>query len=193
VAAFGCQARCGSKSANDFAGKRVQRLFSSEAIGHAEVVVKTLRSADIVAGIFLAVLGLLTLWAASNIVTTMEHRLSPRALPYAIGILIFGCGIGMAVKAWRSKGAGPVIQWPDAIGIRIIGVTLAAIGLYNAFLNLLGLPIATFLYIAGSIWYLNRTKWITALLTGLACGILSHFVFISLLGLSFPEGIFFKG
>jgi putative tricarboxylic transport membrane protein len=157
------------------------------------VVVKTLRSADIVAGCFLALLGLLTLWAASNIVTTMEHRLSPRALPYAIGILIFGCGIGMAVKAWRSKGAGPVIQWPDAIGIRIIGVTLAAIGLYNAFLNLLGLPIATFLYIAGSIWYLNRTKWITALLTGLACGILSHFVFISLLGLSFPEGIFFKG
>ena len=86
-----------------------------------------------------------------------------------------------------------MIQWPDAIGIRIIGVTLAAIGLHNAFLNVLGLPIATFLYIAGSIWYLNRAKWTTALLTGLICGTLSHFVFIRMLGLSFPEGIFFQG
>jgi len=155
--------------------------------------VKTLRSADIVAGGFLALLGLLTLWAGSNIVTTMEHRLSPRALPYAIGILIFGCGLGMAVKAWRSRGPDSAISWPDGVGVRTNLVMLAAIGLYNGFLNLLGLPIATFLYIAGSIWYLNRAKWITALLTGLACGILSHFVFISLLGLSFPEGIFFKG
>jgi putative tricarboxylic transport membrane protein len=155
--------------------------------------VKTLRSADIVAGWFLAVVGLLTLWAASTIVTTMEHRLSPRALPYAVGILLFGCGIGMAMKAWRSHGPGPTISWPDGTGVQTNVVTLAAIGLYNGFLNLLGLPIATFLYIALSIWYLNRTKWVIALLTGLVCGVLSHYVFIRMLGLSFPEGIFFKG
>jgi putative tricarboxylic transport membrane protein len=165
----------------------------SKPIGYSEVAVKTLRSADIAAGLFLAVLGLLTLWASSTIVTTMEHRLSPRALPYAVGILIAGCGVGMAVKAWRSRGPGAAIDWPDATGVRIIVVTLLSIGLYNALMNLLGLPSATFLYIAGSIWYLKRAKWITALLTGLACGILSHYVFISLLGLSFPEGILFKG
>jgi putative tricarboxylic transport membrane protein len=162
-------------------------------IGHSEVAVKTLRSADIAAGVFLAVLGLLTLWASSTIVTTMEHRLSPRALPYAVGILIFGCGVGMALKAWRSHGPDSGISWPDAWGVRIIIVTLVSIGLYNGFLNLLGLPTATFLYIAFSIWYLKREKWMTALLTGLACGVTSHFVFIQMLGLSFPEGIFFKG
>ena len=154
---------------------------------------KTLRSADIVGGCFLSVLGLLTLWAASTIVTTMEHRLSPRALPYAVGLLIFGCGVGMAAKAWRARGADSAIGWPDAAGIRTIVVSLAAVGLYNGFLELLGLPLATFLYIALSIWYLNRAKWATALLTGIVCGVVSHYVFIRLLGLSFPEGVLFKG
>jgi putative tricarboxylic transport membrane protein len=157
------------------------------------VVVKTLRSADIATGFLLALLGLLTLWASSAIVTTMEHRLSPRALPYAVGLLVLFCGIGIALKALRFRGPDPEIKWPDRVGIKIIIVSLLSIGFYNAFMNLLGLPLATFLYITFSIWYLNRAKWVTALLTGLICGISSHYLFIRLLGLSFPEGFFFKG
>lgn len=154
---------------------------------------KTLRSADLTTGIFLTIVGLLTLVASTTIVTTMEHRLSPRALPYAVGLLIFGCGIGMAIKAWRFRGPDPVIEWPDGMGVRIVLITLVSIGLYNGLMNLLGLPVATFLYIAFSIWYMNRTKWLTALLTGLVCGVMSHYVFINLLGLSFPEGVLFRG
>lgn len=160
-------------------------------LSHSEVVVKTLRLADIAAGLFLTLLGLLALWASSTIVTTMEHRLSPRALPYTVGLLILFCGVGMAAKAWRFRGPDSEIKWPDPVGIRIILVTLASIGGYNALMNLLGLPVTSFLYITFSIWYLNRTKWLTALLTGLICGITSHYVFIRMLGLSFPEGIFF--
>lgn len=152
---------------------------------------KTLRSADIAAGLFLMVLGVLTLWASSQIVTTMEHRLSPRALPYTVGILIIGCGAGMAFKARRSQSAGSRIAWPDRAGVGIVLVTLVAVGLYNAFLNLLGLPLATFLYVGFSIWSLKPGKWITAAVTALVCGLLSHFVFIRMLGLSFPEGTLF--
>ena len=154
---------------------------------------KTLRSADRATGLLLAVLGLLTLWASSTITTTMEHRLSPRALPYAVGFLVLFCGIGIAVKAWRFRGPDPGIKWPDKVGTRIIVVSLASIGFYNAFMNLLGLPLATFFYVTFSIWYLNRAKWVTALLTGLICGIASYYLFIRLLGLSFPEGFLFKG
>jgi len=99
----------------------------------------------------------------------------------------------MAIKAWRFRGPDSVIKWPDTEGIRTILVTLASIGFYNALMNLLGLPITSFLYITFSIGYLNRTKWLTALITGLICGITSYYVFIRMLGLSFPEGIFFKG
>jgi putative tricarboxylic transport membrane protein len=154
---------------------------------------KTLKAADMAAVCFLAVLGLLTLWASTTIVTTMEYRLSPRALPYAVGLLILGCGIGLAIKALRYRGPATAVHWPDAAGVRTIFVSLIAIGLYNAFLNLLGLPVATFLYVAFTIWQLNRTKWGVALLTGLVCGVFPYWVFIRMLGLSFPEGILFKG
>ena len=154
---------------------------------------KTLRSADITAGLFLAMLGFLCLWASSTIVTTMEHRLSPRTLPYAVGLLVLFCGLGIAIRAWRFRGPNPEINWPDRVGIRTILVSLVSIGFYNALMNLLGLPLTTFFYITFSIWYLNRAKWVTALLTGLICGIASYYLFIRLLGLSFPEGFFFKG
>lgn len=154
---------------------------------------KTLRSADIATGLLLAMLGLLALWASSSIVTTMEHRLSPRTLPYAVGLLVLFCGLGIAIKAWRFRGPDPEIKWPDRVGIRTIIVSLVSVGFYNALMDLLGLPLATFLYITFSIWYLNRAKWLTALLTGLVCGIGSYYLFIRLLGLSFPEGFFFKG
>jgi putative tricarboxylic transport membrane protein len=165
----------------------------SITLSHSEVVVKTLRSADIAAGCFLVMLGLLTLWASTTIVTGMEHRLSPRTLPYVVGLLVLFCGLGIAVKAWRFRGTDPAINWPDRVGIRTIIVSLVSIGFYNALMNLLGLPLATFLYITFSIWYLNRAKWVTALLTGLICGVASYYLFIRLLGLSFPEGFFFKG
>ncbi|MCK7515179.1 MAG: hypothetical protein MZV70_71720 [Desulfobacterales bacterium] len=77
----------------------------------------------------LAMLGLLALWASSSIVTTMEHRLSPRALPYAVSFLILFCGLGIALKAWRFRGPDPEIKWPDRAGIHIIIVSLASIGL----------------------------------------------------------------
>jgi len=169
------------------------RVPRSESVGSREVHVKTLRSADMAAGIILAAIGILTLWASTTIVTTMEHRLSPRALPYAVGFLLAACGVGMALKARRFRGPDTPIEWPDGIGTRTILVALVSIGLYNGLMNLLGLPIATFLYIAFSIWFLDRAKWLVALVTGLVCGLASHYVFIGLLGLSFPEGIFFQG
>jgi hypothetical protein len=57
----------------------------------------------------------------------------------------------------------------------------------------LGLPLSTFLYVTGSIWYLKPEKWGTAIVTGLVVGIVSYIVFIELLQLSFPMGFLFEG
>ena len=116
----------------------------------------------------------------------------PRALPYAVGFLVLFCGIGIAIKAWRFRGPDPEIKWPDRVGINIIIVSLASIGFYIALMNLLGLPLATFLYITFSIWYLKRAKWLMAMVTGLISGIISYYLFIRLLGLSFPAGFLFE-
>jgi putative tricarboxylic transport membrane protein len=155
--------------------------------------VKTQRSADIVSGCVLAVLGLVTLYASTMIKGGMEERLPPRTLPYTVGFLILFCGIGLAVKSWRFRGEDPVIKWPDGEGIRTIVVNLLSLAFYIALMDPLGLPLSTFLYITFSIWYLKRAKWITAIAIGLISGVVSYYLFIHLLGLSFPVGFFLEG
>jgi hypothetical protein len=103
------------------------------------------------------------------------------------------CGIGLAVKSWRFRGEDPRINWPDREGKRIILVNLIFLAFYIVLLNPLGLPLSTFLYVTFSIWYLKRSKWVTAIVIGLIFGIVSYYVFIRLLGLSFPEGFLFEG
>jgi hypothetical protein len=60
-------------------------------------------------------------------------------------------------------------------------------------MNPLGLPLSTFLYVTFSIWYLKRSKWVTAIVIGLIFGVVSYYVFIRLLKLSFPVGFLFEG
>ncbi|MHB1011749.1 MAG: tripartite tricarboxylate transporter TctB family protein [Desulfobacteria bacterium] len=154
---------------------------------------KTLRPADIVAGCFLALFGLFILYASSTIRVGVERALSPRAIPSAVGFLIMGCGIGLAVKSWRFRGEDPKINWPDREGVRIILFSLIFLAFYIALMNPLGLPLSTFLYVTCSIWYLKPSKWATAIVIGLILGIASYYVFIRLLKLSFPEGFLFEG
>jgi hypothetical protein len=157
------------------------------------VVVKTLRPADIAVGCFLALLGLFILYASTTIRVGVERQLSPRTIPSALGFLILFCGIGLAVKSWRFRGEDPKINWPDREGIRIILVSLFFLALYTVLMNPLGLPLSTFLYVTFSTWYLKPSKWVTAIVIGLFFGIVSYYVFIRLLGLSFPEGFLFEG
>jgi len=155
--------------------------------------VKTLRPVDIVVGIFLALLGLFILYGASLIRVGVERQLSPRTIPSILGCIILFCGIGLSVKSWRFRGEDPRINWPDRLGLRIIVVNLVLLALYTLLMNPLGLPLSTFLYVTLSTWYLNRSKWLTAIVVGLVFGFVSYYVFIYLLGLSFPEGFLFEG
>ena len=154
---------------------------------------KTLRPVDIAVGCFLALLGLFIIYEASLIRMGVARSLSPRTIPYALGFLISFCGIGLAVKSWRFRGEDPKINWPDREGKTIILVNLIFLAFYIVLINPLGLPLSTFLYVTFSIWYLKRSKWVTAIVIGLIFGIVSYYVFIRLLGLSFPEGFLFEG
>ena len=50
------------------------------------------------------------------------------------------------------------------------------------------MPIATGLYVAGAIWYMDRSRILSALLAGAISSLVVHYLFIRLLGLSFPLG-----
>ena len=154
---------------------------------------RTQRSADIVVGWFIALLGIFIVLAATAIQGGAAHRLPPQTFPMVVGFMLFLCGIALAVKSWRLRGVDLAIKWPDREGFLTILVSLASLGCYIALMNPLGLPLASFVYIAFSTWYLKRSKWPTAILIGLITGVVSYFLFIRLLALSFPEGSLFGG
>jgi hypothetical protein len=154
---------------------------------------KTQRSADIAVGCLIALLGAFVLFVSTTISVRGVHSLSPRTFPYVVGYLLLFCGIGLALKSWKLLGEDFAISWPDTQGVRTIVVSLAMLACYIVLMNPLGLPLSTFFYVTLSIWYLKRTKWVTAIVIGLIFGVVSYYVFIRLLALSFPEGFLFGG
>ena len=153
---------------------------------------KTQRAADIAMGCLVALLGIFVLVASMSISMGGVHRLSPRTFPHVVGGLLVVCGIGLALKSWSIRGKDFAIAWPDAEGVRTITVSLALLAGYIALLNWLGLPLATFLYVTLATGYLNRAKWMAATGIGLIAGGIAYVVFIQLLGLSFPAGVFLE-
>ena len=151
---------------------------------------KTQRSADIAGGCFLALLGLVTLFAATKIKGGLEERLPPRTLPYVLGATVLIAGAALVFKAWRSTSEGPVIKWPNRVGAKRILVVLVSLALYIALMNPLGMPISTALYIAFSVWYLRRGRHrvLVAVTTGVISGVVVLYLFIHFLELSFPVG-----
>jgi putative tricarboxylic transport membrane protein len=166
-------------------------LLSAKGL-HWEEAVKKQTSADIAGGCFLAVLGLVTLFAASKIKGGLEERLPPRTLPYVIGSIILVSGIILAVKSLRFKGEDLPIHWPDRQGTVRILITLISLTAYIALMTPLGLPLSTFLYVTFSVWYLGRYRILYALLIGFVSGAISWLLFIYLLELSFPMGPFYS-
>ena len=153
---------------------------------------KTQRVADIIVGCGIALFGIFLIYASTLITGGAEHRLPPETFPMVVGFLLLLCGSGLALKSWRIRGADFAIKWPDGEGVRTILVTLASVACYIILLNPLGLPLASFLYIAFSIWYLKRSKWLLAIVISLITAAISYYLFIRLLGLSFPAGFLFE-
>ncbi len=153
---------------------------------------RTQRGADIVVGCCVALLGVFVLASATWISVAGVHRLSPRTFPYAVGLLLLACGLALALKSWTLAGAGPTIAWPDGAGVRTIVISLLGIAGYIAVMDWLGLPLASFLYLTLATWYLKPSRWLVALAIGLLTGGTAYLLFIRLLGLSFPVGVWFE-
>ncbi len=147
------------------------------------------RRGDIVAGCFVALLGAVVIIAASQIRGDAEERLPPRTLPYAVGVMTLAGGAGLAVKSWRFRGKDLEIPWPGRDGAARIAVNLLLLALFVALMEPLGMPISTALYVTVSVWYIDRKRIVAALLTGAGSGVVVYFLFIRLLGLSFPMGL----
>jgi putative tricarboxylic transport membrane protein len=156
------------------------------------VNVKTQRVADIVLGCIFALLGIFIIYASTFIQGGAAHQLPPDTFPKVVGTLLLLCGAGLALKSWSIKGADLAVPWPDKQGFRTILITIVSLVIYVAVLDLLGLPLATFIYLLFSMCYLKPSKWLLALVISVITAVLAQYLFINLLGLSFPAGKLFE-
>ena len=139
-------------------------------------------------GVFLVLLGLVVVVAAFRIKGAPDVRMQPRTLPLILGWIVGVAGAALAFRAWFYRGPVRIVPWPDRVGTRRVGVTLAALVVFLFFVEPLGMPLGSGLLVGFLVWYLGGYRPIYAGLLGLATGGTIYVVFIRLLSLSFPIG-----
>lgn len=147
----------------------------------------TQRSADIVSGILLAVIGAAVVMAAFQIKSVFGERLPPRTLPLVLGSITVFTGILLSVQAYYYKGEQLLVDWPEPDGRTRLGMTVVCLVGYLLLIEPLGIAVASFLFSGALIYYLDR-RLIHSLGIAVIVGIFVQIVFVKLLQLSFPVG-----
>jgi putative tricarboxylic transport membrane protein len=150
---------------------------------------RSLRSAEILTGVLLAVLGIALFLAALKIPGTAAQRLRPGTAPALLSLTLVLVSLLLVLSAWRRRAAEKPIAWPEPAGMARVAVTTVATAGYFLALEPLGFPAASALFAGLLCWYLGRVRWWVSVATGVAAGLLLQLGFIRLLGLGLPQGI----
>ncbi len=146
------------------------------------------RRSDVVAGVVIALLGAVVVYGASKIPGDPEERLPPQTLPFIVGFMTLFGGIGLSLKSFRSRGPDTEVHWPDRAGYARIAANLLLLALFVVLIDVAGMPVATFLYVAATIWYLDRKRVAGALAAGAVSALVVYFLFMKFLKLPLPMG-----
>jgi len=151
----------------------------------------TQRSADIVTGLFLAVIGVIVVIAAFDLKSAFGERLPPRTLPVSMGLGTVITGILLSVRAYFYKGDELLDDWPDRAGwVRLVVTFLSLVG-YLILIEFLSVAVASLVFSVFLIYYLDR-KLVRALCVGVFTALLIEVVFVRMLQLSFPPGFWVR-
>jgi putative tricarboxylic transport membrane protein len=151
-------------------------------------VLETKRSGNIASGVFLALLGLLALWASASIDEGAGGHLHPRTFPMLLGALLLAGGGGLAVSA-AARAPGKPTDWPDARGWKLWLIALGSLVLFVALARPLGFLLCSFVFVAGFIRYFGRYRLPVALAWAMGVAVFIYVVFVRLLDLTLPMGI----
>lgn len=152
-------------------------------------MLKTLRGGDTASGIFLILVGAITLAASMTIAEGAGGRLHPRTLPVTVGALLIIGGAWLIFYARMPQYRDKVVDWPDRAGWRRWGVALVMMLLYAALMQPLGFILTTFIFVVAFIWYFGNFKPWVALVWGFGTVAFIYLLFIRLLQMEFPAGI----
>ena len=150
-----------------------------------DLFMRTQRSADIVAGLFLAALGLLVGIAAWDLKSGFGEVLPPSALPLVLAGSTIVAGLGLSFKAYSYRGEPVPVEWPARDGWYRLAVTFLSLVCYLALIEPLGAAGASFVFAAFLVWYLDR-RILPAVCVGFCTGLVIEYVLIKGLMMHFP-------
>ena len=149
-----------------------------------------MRGADRIAGAGLLALGVaFSAGALKQYDYWGENGPGPAFLPFWLGLAMAILAAGLLVGALRSADAGE--PWlPRGEGLRRLVVVLGATVALVLLLNVLGMVVATLLFLIGLFRFLDRQSWSLTVAVALAVAGLNFLVFTYWLRVPMPVGMF---
>lgn len=152
---------------------------------------------DLVFALAGAATGVMVAIAASGIRVPpgSANAIGPRVFPYAIAAILVISSLSVVVSTLRGH-AGEAEEGEDvdadaSTGWATVGVLALLFAAFGLLIVPAGWPIAVTLLFGGTAWRLRAKRWWVALLIGLGMGLLTQYLFGTLLGISLPAGPLF--
>ncbi len=152
-------------------------------------MLKNIRAGDIASGIFLIVVGAITIAGASSIVSSVGGKMHPRTLPMVLGIVLVGGGSWLIFHTFLKEYHNKPIEWPDRKGWLRWCVSLVMMALYGVLMQLLGFLLSSCLFVAAFIWYFGNYRIWFAIAWGVGTMIFIYALFVWLLSMELPAGL----
>ena len=149
-----------------------------------------MRSADRIAGAALLALAVaFATFALRQYAYWGENGPGPAFLPFWVGLVLALLATMLLVGAVRSRDAGA--PWlPDRTGLLRIGLVLGATIAYVGLLGVLGMTLATVLFLVVLVRWPDRQPWPVAISVAVAVAAANYLVFVRWLHVPLPEGPF---
>jgi putative tricarboxylic transport membrane protein len=143
--------------------------------------------ANIVAGVAVFLLGIVTTFFAWRLPYTTEFSPGPGFLPFWLGIIMAICSIFVIAADLRSKERGGNFFAPETI--TCIKVLILIVVIY-LILPVLGFPAGLALITAGGMRLMGKHRWVSCGITVVVTAVCIHYLFGRWLGIPLPEGMF---
>jgi putative tricarboxylic transport membrane protein len=146
------------------------------------------RSADCIAGASLFALALcFSAGALKHYAYWGENGPGPAFLPFWLGVVMAALAAMLLVGALRSADPGPA--WlPQGEGLRRLVLVLGATVAFVALLDVLGMTIATALFMVFLMRFVDRQPWPLTIAVAIAIAALNYVVFTRWLRVPLPVG-----
>jgi putative tricarboxylic transport membrane protein len=148
------------------------------------------KTAGMVAGLMLVLLGVLIAWSTSHMrVPPMHAKVGPQVFPYFAALALVILGVIFAVQAFRNS-PEKLVADTDSTEWFSLGIIIAGFVFQIVFITTLGFILSsTVLFVAVAIGFGSR-RYLRDVTVALLLSAAAYFIFTKLLNLQLPAGIF---